>query len=122
MFCENCGQEIENGAKFCPSCGTRCGGEANVPARQQPVPKWEAESDARGGVSPKSRLIAALLAFFLGWLGIHRFYVGKIGTGIMQILTSWCFIGEIWALIDFIIILCGNFKDKQGRVLSDWDT
>ena len=50
------------------------------------------------------------------------FYVGKTGTGILQIILTFCFgIGYIWALIDLIIILCGNFKDKEGLLISDWD-
>lgn len=72
-------------------------------------------------VSPKSRLVATLLALFLGVIGVHRFYVGKIGTGILMIFLSLCGIGEIWALIDFILILCGLFKDDQGRVISEWN-
>jgi hypothetical protein len=68
--------------------------------------------------SPKSRLAAALLAWFLGVLGIHRFYVGKVGTGILMILTLGGL--GVWALIDFIMILIGSFKDKDDRVLSNW--
>ncbi|MFI6505508.1 TM2 domain-containing protein [Nonomuraea typhae] len=65
---------------------------------------------------PKSWLVAVLLCFFLGVLGVHRFYVGKIGTGILQLIT----IGGlgVWALIDFIMILVGAFKDKQGQPLA----
>jgi hypothetical protein len=68
--------------------------------------------------SPKSRLAAAILAWFLGVIGVHRFYVGKVGTGILMILTLGGL--GVWALIDFIVILVGSFKDKQGRVLSNW--
>ncbi len=68
--------------------------------------------------SPKSRLAAALLAFFLGALGVHRFYVGKIGTGILMIVTLGGL--GIWVIIDLIVILIGSFKDKQDRVLSNW--
>jgi TM2 domain-containing membrane protein YozV len=68
--------------------------------------------------SPKSRLAAALLAFFLGALGVHRFYVGKVGTGILMLVTLGFF--GIWTLIDFIVILVGSFKDKEERVLSNW--
>lgn len=69
-------------------------------------------------VSEKSRLAATLLCFFIGVLGIHRFYVGKIGTGIVWLLTGGIF--GIGALIDFIIIVCGSFKDQYGRVLKNW--
>ncbi len=68
--------------------------------------------------SPKSRLAAALLAWFLGVFGVHRFYVGKVGTGILMLVTLGFF--GIWTLIDFIVILVGSFKDKEERVLSNW--
>jgi TM2 domain-containing membrane protein YozV len=63
-------------------------------------------------VSEKGFVPTILLCFFFGVLGVHRFYVGKIGTGILQLLT----IGGlgIWALIDFIVIVTGSFKDKRG--------
>jgi TM2 domain-containing membrane protein YozV len=69
-------------------------------------------------ISPKSRLVALLLCFFLGMLGVHRFYVGKIGTGILMILTFGGL--GIWALIDLIIIVVGSFKDKEGRRVFRW--
>ena len=69
-------------------------------------------------ISQKSRLVALLLCFFLGGLGIHRFYVGKTGTGILMILTLGGL--GIWTLIDLIMILVGSFKDKDGKVLFKW--
>ncbi len=68
--------------------------------------------------SEKLRLVALLLCFFLGCLGVHRFYVGKVGSGIAQILTLGGF--GIWALIDLIMILCGAFKDKEGNAITEW--
>jgi len=69
--------------------------------------------------SNDSRLMACLLCFFFGWFGIHRFYVGKIGTGFLQILTFGGFFG-IWPLIDLICILSGTFKDIDGKRLIRW--
>lgn len=57
--------------------------------------------------------VLAIIAFFLGGLGIHRFMVGKIGTGILWLLTGGCL--GIGVLVDFIMILCGTFTDKQGN-------
>ena len=66
--------------------------------------------------SEKGFVPAILLCFFLGALGVHRFYVGKIGTGILQLFTLGGL--GIWALVDFIMIVTGNFKDKQGLVIT----
>ena len=111
MFCRMCGSEIEYGINFCPKCGAA----QNDSIRPSIKNRNPNESE-------RSRLIACLLAFFVGGLGIHRFYVGKIGTGILQILLTCCFgIGYIWALIDFILIVCGNFKDIDGKYLTNWE-
>lgn len=67
-------------------------------------------------VSDKSWLAALLLSIFLGALGVHRFFVGKIGTGILQLVTFGGL--GIWALIDIIMIATKQFKDKDGRVVS----
>ena len=66
--------------------------------------------------SDKKMVVAALLCFFIGFLGVHRFYVGKVGTGILMIFT---FGGVgIWALVDLIMIITGSFKDKEDRKLQ----
>jgi len=68
-------------------------------------------------ISPKSKVTAALLCFFLGGIGVHRFYVGKVGSGILWLFTAGlCGIG---VLVDFIKILCGKFTDKEGRVIKN---
>lgn len=67
-------------------------------------------------ISTKSRGTAAVLCFFLGSLGIHRFYAGKVGTGILWMLTFGCL--GLGSIIDFIMILCGSFKDKDGLLIK----
>jgi hypothetical protein len=59
-----------------------------------------------------------LVCFFLGSLGIHRFMVGKIGTGILMLVTFGGL--GIWTLVDLIMLATGNFKDKAGRKIVDW--
>lgn len=66
--------------------------------------------------SDKAMVPAALLCFFLGFLGLHRFYVGKIGTGILMIVTLGGF--GIWTLIDLVMIIVGSFKDSAGLPLQ----
>jgi len=89
------------------------------------APRLLAAQEARpvipSGVSPHKRLWAALLTapLMLGISGLHRFYVGKIGTGIVWLLTCGLFgVGQI---IDLILILSGRFKDAEGRVLLRWE-
>ena len=69
-------------------------------------------------MSQKRRPPMFLLAPFLGFLGIHRFYVGKMGTGVAMLLTGGGL--GIWALIDIIMILVGAFTDKEGRKVAGW--
>lgn len=67
--------------------------------------------------SDKGFVPTLLLAILLGALGVHRFYVGKIGTGILMLITFGGL--GIWALVDIIMIIVGNFKDKQGRPIKN---
>ena len=69
-------------------------------------------------VSDRSRLVAFLLCWFLGYLGIHRFYVGKTGTGILYLFTGGIF--GLGILIDWFVILFGGFTDENGRTLKNW--
>ncbi|MEI8157795.1 MAG: TM2 domain-containing protein [Burkholderiales bacterium] len=97
VFCRGCGKEIHETASACPHCG--------------------AQQNSKKDTSDKSWLPLVLMSFFVGFLGVHRFYVGKVGTGILMLLTFGGF--GIWALIDFIMILMGKFTDKKGNVIRN---
>lgn len=67
----------------------------------------------------KSFVVTWLLAYFLGWLGIDRFYLGKIGTGVLKLVTlGGC---GIWALVDLILVLAGQTRDAAGLRLAGYD-
>ena len=69
-------------------------------------------------MSSKNRMVALLLAFLFGVFGGHRFYAGKTKTAIIQLLT----LGGLgfWTLVDFVLILCGEFTDADGKRIGDW--
>lgn len=66
--------------------------------------------------STKGFIPTVLLCLLLGGLGIHRFYVGKIGTGVLQLLTLGGL--GLWALIDLVLIIVGKFTDGEGRLIT----
>jgi TM2 domain-containing membrane protein YozV len=73
---------------------------------------------APSNVSEKSRLVALLFCILLGFLGVHRFYLGKIGTGILMALTLGGL--GVWNLIDIILIAVGSFRDSEGKRVFRW--
>jgi len=106
IFCSNCGTRIEASASFCKKCGYK----VNVDSQLS-----EENEQTSFIVSQKSASTALLLCLFLGPLGVHRFYVGKIGTGLLMLLTGGGF--GIWALIDLIVIANCQFSDSHGHIL-----
>jgi TM2 domain-containing membrane protein YozV len=94
-FCFACGQPIDARAELCPKCGVR-------------------QKTATG---QKSRTTAALLALFLGGIGVHKFYLGRIGQGFLYLIFFWTFIPAIVAFVEFIIYICMSdeaFSAKYG--------
>lgn len=98
--CFSCRDVIDANAVVCPRCGT-------------PQPAM-----TRAGLSEKRILPAFLLCFFLGVFGAHRFYAGKVVTGVLELLS----VGGlgIWWLVDLILILTGSFRDGDGQKISEW--
>lgn len=68
--------------------------------------------------SDRSRLVALLLCWLLPLIGAHRFYVGKFGTGVLQLVTFGGFF--FWWFIDLIMILIGQFRDDEGLLVFKW--
>jgi TM2 domain-containing membrane protein YozV len=145
MFCSSCGASIEPGVQFCTKCGAAVGAATPAAPVPQPgvPPQYPATPQPYGapqyGVTPapgtelKSKLAAGLLGIFLGWLGIHRFYLGynniaiaQLAVGVIGLVLSPFTCGliivaaEIWGLIEGIMILTGSIStDGQGRPLRE---
>lgn len=108
IYCYKCGAKIDKDAVICLKCGCAT---KNYDAKKSKG----LDPDA----SPKSRLVALLLCIFLGVLGVHRFYLGKIGTGVVWCLTVGCF--YVGWIVDIIMIACGKMTDNEGRVVAYWE-
>ena len=95
MFCTKCGSQLNEGSVFC----SRCGAGAAPVADQLPA-----------DVSPKSRLATSLLAWFLGYFGVHRFYAGKIGTAmVMLMITILAYAIMICAFIAMVAMVSDEY-------------
>ena len=118
-FCTNCGQEIPAGAKFCVNCGTLA--PASGPmlnpaphATAQPIYPASDELAIASHMSEGQRMVylaekkdatvALLLCLFLGGLGAHKFYLGKVGLGVLYILFCWTFIPIIVSFVELFLI------------------
>ncbi len=135
MYCKQCGQPINPGAAACMHCGFAVGTGNNYCANcgSQITPGQAVcincgaplvaavQQTAFNPADQKSKLTAALLAFLLGSIGVHNFYLGFTGKAIGQIALSFlCGIGYIWAIVDGIMILTGKIdKDAKGVPLKD---
>jgi TM2 domain-containing membrane protein YozV/ribosomal protein L40E len=105
-YCSECGAVIKVKAEICPKCGVR---QFIQPATLNFGPL------ASNG---KSRMAAALFAFFLGAFGAHKFYLGQIGLGVLYLVFCWTMIPAIVAFIEFILFLVmsdADFDRKYGH-------
>jgi hypothetical protein len=107
--CPNCGAEMDGSAAKCFYCGA----VPKRPPQPAPVARRAVADPSR---SDKSAATVLVLCLIVGGFGVHRFYVGKVGTGILWALTGGL-LGIGW-LVDVIVIASGQFKDSQGRRLS----
>lgn len=108
VFCVVCGATMNRGDLFCHACGWD--------GRISPAPATPRLIDPNP--SDLNRLAALLLCLILGFLGLHRFYVGKIGTGLLWLVTLG-FLG-VGQIVDLILIATGEFRDSEGRRVLRW--
>ena len=104
-FCSECAQPIHAKAEICPKCGVR-----------QHAPPF---GSSLGAIAPngRSRLAAALFALLLGGIGIHKFYLGRPGWGIIYLLFFWTFIPALVGFIEGILLLVmseAEFNQRYG--------
>jgi hypothetical protein len=106
--CGRCSLAMPRSAPYCPGCGALVHSSASG---ARPIEYEE--------VSDYSRLLALLLCIFLGYIGAHRFYVGRLWTGVLWLLTGGLF-GAGYVL-DLVAILMGRFRDREGLRLEYWN-
>lgn len=102
VFCTACGDNMSSEAFACPKCGH---------------PNKAKAGNMQVAGPPKSRIVAGVLALLLGGIGVHKFYLGKAGFGILYLLFCWTFIPAIVAFVEGIIYLVqddATFSQKQG--------
>lgn len=132
MFCRNCGKQLTGAPEFCPNCGARpLAGNTycqNCGTPVTPLTEVCMKCGARIvkpeelNISPKSRLVTTLLCVLPALLfanGIHRFYLGKTGTGLAMVFTFGGL--GVWTIIDFVYAVSGNMTDKDGKLIKRWE-
>lgn len=103
--CIECGEEISVNAEICPKCGVR---------------QMNSDSSTLTNInSDKDKTVAGVLAILLGDIGIHKFYLGQTGKGILYLLFCWTLIPAIIALIEGIQILCMSDEKFQKKYFSN---
>lgn len=128
MNCVNCGAPMRENSNKCEYCNTvyekqeptyvinNYYSNDNQYVNQRPYSNETVYTNSNFLISPKNWLFDLLLCFFFGYFGIHKFYEGKIGMGILYIFTLGIF-GLGW-FVDFFIILFKKSKDKYGRLIK----
>ena len=120
--CPQCGAPIDPGATECKFCGEKLAVQQAAQQVQQPQPQVVIQQAAPqqvyvSGINPswpvKSKVAAGILAIFLGGIGVHKFYLGNVGMGILYLCFCWTGIPAVIGFIEGIIYLCSNDENFQ---------
>jgi len=129
-YCQNCNTQHPDSAQFCPQCGRQL-----TYVQSTPPPYGSGNTDNGGyaygndafspsGPEGKSRGVAGLLAILIGTLGVHYFYLGKVGGGILTIILSFvtCGLWGIIVLIQGILMLCMTNEEFERKYVTNSST
>ena len=118
MFCRECGKEINDKAVVCVYCGCATGNKEQNSNTNNQGNITIVNSNVMGGSGARNRswLVSLILCFIGGWCGLHRFYTGYTGIGILQLVSIGGFF--IWWAIDFIAILLHAYECADGGKLA----
>jgi TM2 domain-containing membrane protein YozV len=98
VYCSSCGEIIKEKAEICPECGVRHRG--------------------RTGDYDKDRTVAGIFAILLGGFGVHKFYLGKVGQGILYLIFFWTLIPGIIGFIEGILYLTKSEEEFQRKYVD----
>lgn len=122
-MCPQCGAPIEPSASECKFCGEKLALQQinQQQNMQQPqtvyIQQQPTQTVYQSGINPswpiKNKIVAAILAIFLGGIGIHKFYLGNIGMGIVYLIFFWTGIPALVGFIEGIVYLCSNDENFQ---------
>ena len=120
-FCSSCGKELDEKASFCVNCGVMIENDDKLE-----IDTFNDKGGFLWGLFGANAPIAGLMGIFLGYFGVHNFYLGYIGKAVCQLLITIlsCFIlspiSLIWGLIEGILIIAGNIDvDGKGNKLVE---
>lgn len=114
VLCPQCGAPVNETTGVCDYCGTSAAKPAAQP--QQVSTAQHANMNIEQANLPvKSKIVAGILALLIGGLGIHKFYLGQAGKGILYILFCWTYIPLILSVIEGITILCSDDAKFQAK-------
>jgi TM2 domain-containing membrane protein YozV len=115
VYCPQCGARMTVSERYCGGCGWDAQRPDEVPPKRREPPPTPRRT---GPPSDYSRMTTFLLCLLLGFLGVHRFYVGRVGSGVL-----WLFTGGVLAvgwIYDLVMIGTGEFVDEQGKRVVYW--